>query len=387
MDAGHPTAADVCRICLDATDEALISPCAGCRGSSAYVHLSCVAEFYRSRANWWDLSCPTCKHDYEGSAAVTLGHLGLNEIESAYGPDDRDVAGMLVNLGNAYGRLGDAVRQRDLLVRALAIEEREYGPDHREVAITLTNLGNAYADLGDAARQRELLHRALVIKEREYGPHHSQVAVTLTNLGNAYDRLGDAARQRDLLERALAIKEREYGRDHREVAITLTNLGNAHGNLGDTVRMRDLLERALLIKEREYGPDHLAVAITVTNLAVAQSALCEFGLAEASSERALRLARAALPNPNAIMADLSLSVALVRRAAWEKPSADMAWAAKTWLEATAELRAAVGEATARDKISTFSTSAARFWRGAGRGDVAEWLRDQVGLAPAADVPA
>mgnify|MGYP001322658050 CR=1 FL=1 len=62
-----------------------------------------------------------------------------------------------------------------LLERALAIQEREYGPDHREVAVTLTNLGNAYGALGDAAKKRELLERALAIKEREYGPEHREL--------------------------------------------------------------------------------------------------------------------------------------------------------------------------------------------------------------------
>jgi Tfp pilus assembly protein PilF len=75
------------------------------------------------------------------------------------------------------------------LERALAIAEREYGPEHRQVATTLTNLGNAYGDLGDAARKRDLLEQALAIAEREYGPEHRQVATTLTNLGNAYGDL------------------------------------------------------------------------------------------------------------------------------------------------------------------------------------------------------
>ncbi len=77
-------------------------------------------------------------------------------------------------------------------VQATGIDERVYGPDHREVAITLTNLGNAYGDLGDAERQRDLLERALRIEERVYGPDHREVAITLTNLGNAYGDLGNA---------------------------------------------------------------------------------------------------------------------------------------------------------------------------------------------------
>ena len=51
---------------------------------------------------------------------------------------------MLMNLGNAYGALGDPAKSRDVLERALAIEERAYGRDHTNVAFTLWNLGIAY---------------------------------------------------------------------------------------------------------------------------------------------------------------------------------------------------------------------------------------------------
>ncbi len=40
---------------------------------------------------------------------------------------------------------------RELLDRALVIQERDFGPDHREVAVTLMSLGNAYGNLGGAA--------------------------------------------------------------------------------------------------------------------------------------------------------------------------------------------------------------------------------------------
>ena len=44
---------------------------------------------------------------------------------------------------------------RDLLEKALRIQEREYGAEHRLVATTLTNLGIAYGDLGDAQKKRD----------------------------------------------------------------------------------------------------------------------------------------------------------------------------------------------------------------------------------------
>jgi tetratricopeptide (TPR) repeat protein len=88
------------------------------------------------------------------------------------------VATILTNLGNAYGSLGDTQKSRELLERALAINERHYGPDHPNVATILTNLGNAYGSLGDTQKSRELLERALVIDERHYGPDHPKVAAT-----------------------------------------------------------------------------------------------------------------------------------------------------------------------------------------------------------------
>ena len=197
----------------------------------------------------------------------------LNIDEAHYGSDHWQLASTLTNLGNAYGALGDVAKKRDLLLRALKIKEAHYGPDHWQLAITLANLGNAYGDLGDVAKQRDLLLRALKIKEAHYGSDHWQVAITLTNLANAYGDLGDVAQQRDLLLRALNIQEAHYGSDHWQLAPTLTNLGNAYGDLGDVAKKRDLLLRALKIEEAHYGPDHWQVAITLMNLGNAYGAL------------------------------------------------------------------------------------------------------------------
>ena len=104
--------------------ERLISPCAGCRGSAAFVHFTCLLKFYRTRQDWPAAVCPSCKHAYEGEAAVALLTEGVREAERQ-GPGLH--AATLTNLGNAYGDLGYAAKQRDLLERALEIEEREYG--------------------------------------------------------------------------------------------------------------------------------------------------------------------------------------------------------------------------------------------------------------------
>ena len=72
----------VCRICHgDGTEESLISPCAGCRGSVAFVHFSCIQAHFRHRGDWTNLDCPTCKHPYEGEPAVKLAEEGVRKAE------------------------------------------------------------------------------------------------------------------------------------------------------------------------------------------------------------------------------------------------------------------------------------------------------------------
>ncbi len=320
-------------------DHPLIAACAGCRGTSRWVHYRCVQQYFASQERWWDLTCPTCRHLYEGSVAVQLGHYGLGKAQGIYGDGSAYVARVLVNVGSACGRAGDAVRQK------------------------------------------EYLEIALRISEREYGPHHPEVAVALTSLSTAEGRLGNAGQQKVLLERALEINERQYGADHPMVAVVLANLGNARGALGDPIRQRDLLEGALKIKEAAYGPHHREVAMTLAFLAEAQAALHELGHdggpdARQTADAAYKLARAAHGRPNAIVGDLALSRASVHEAAGDSESARQRWS-----DAVEELREALGEDATRSKVRTFATRSRGYWAQAQRPDVLEkmleTLRTQV----------
>ena len=218
------------------------------------------------------------EEEEDGGALGELGELerALAFYELAYGPDSKEVAATLTDLGAVYCDLGDYAKARDVLKRALAIEEQAYGPDSKEVAITLTDLGAVYCDLGDYAKARDVLEPALAIRKRAYGPEHPEVAISLNNLGAVYCRLGDYAKVRDVLEPALAIRKREYGPEHPEVAITLDTLGYTYNELGDYAKTRDVLEPALPIMERAYGSKSKEVARTLNNLGAAYSELGDY---------------------------------------------------------------------------------------------------------------
>jgi len=284
--------AELCRYCYGdkgAGEGALISPCP-CRGSHKFVHVNCLRKSLDCKENWWEMICPTCKHNYQGAEAIEIFAERFEHLQGeGHGVEEHLFATFLSNLGNCYGKIGNFEKKCELQERALEIEERVYGTEDVRVAVTLTNLGNAYGKLEQYAKKCELQERALAIKERHYGPDHKNVAITLTNLGNAYGRLGDYAKQAKFQERALSIQERENGKDHESVSVTLVNLGNAYGKLQLYEKQIEFQERALKIEERVYGKCHGEVAITLTCLGNAYGNLGKFQKRCELQQRALKI--------------------------------------------------------------------------------------------------
>lgn len=185
------------------------------------------------------------------------------------------------------------------------VQEREFGPDHCDVATTLSNLGNAYDRLGNIQKQKELLERALAINEREYGrnlrvllrlkswykrcipcipqffnimawgwgPDHHVVATTLVNLGSVYGRCHrkkkNGWRFVDMLQVATKVVALISALDILRVILNQVTfrmyfyfhrIHRYHcmisimiDRLGEHETQRDILERALGIMEAEFG--------------------------------------------------------------------------------------------------------------------------------------
>lgn len=103
------------------------------------------------------------------------------------------------------------------------VQEREFGPDHCDVATTLSNLGNAYDRLGNIQKQKELLERALAINEREYGRNLR----VLLRLKSWYKRCIPCIHTSIFQYHGMGTWG--WGPDHHVVATTLVNLGSVYG--------------------------------------------------------------------------------------------------------------------------------------------------------------
>ena len=79
----------------------------------------------------------------------------------------------------------------------------------------LCNLGNLLRNAGELDAAREMLEKALSIDEAAYGRVHPDVARDCEAMALLLERIGDLPVARELLERALSIDESVYGKDHR----------------------------------------------------------------------------------------------------------------------------------------------------------------------------
>ena len=140
------------------------------------------------------------------------------------------------------GGMEDPSANQQMLQKVLAIREKHFDKHHWRVGHTLNNLtgalsrlgdprtqqanlGAAYEELGQYDKAKDVLKRALKIEEQHYGHDDFEVARTLENLGNVHTELKDYEKAKDIIERALKIQEQHFGQGHFEVAKTLSNLG------------------------------------------------------------------------------------------------------------------------------------------------------------------
>jgi CHAT domain-containing protein/tetratricopeptide (TPR) repeat protein len=152
----------------------------------------------------------------------------------------------LVNLGQAYDRLGDYAKAIEYYQQSLTIA-KSIGARQLE-GIVLANLGDAYVAVDDYAKAIEYSQQSLAIA-RERGDRE-QEGKALGNLGLAYIALGDYAKAIECSQQSLAIA-REIG-NRKEEGVALAALASAYLNLGNYAKAIEYGEQTLVIA-REIG--------------------------------------------------------------------------------------------------------------------------------------
>jgi tetratricopeptide (TPR) repeat protein len=233
----------------------------------------------------------------KGELDEALAHQqrALTLFEDALGPDQPDIADLLLNMGNVLRQQGKLDEALSCLQRALAIREKALGPHHPDVAGPLTTLGAALDERGQ--RQEALMHlqRALAIREEALGAGHPDVATSLNNIGIMYKGQGQLPEALAHFQRALAILEASLGPTHPRLAYPLNNIGEVLRAQDEQERALGYYQRALAVLEQSQGSDHPNVASSMINLGNLLYEQERYEEAEPHYRRALEIQRRTLP--------------------------------------------------------------------------------------------
>jgi len=119
----------------------------------------------------------------------------LEVFRNMHCEDHACVASALIVLSKAYDNLRNYEQERDLLKEAITIMEKCC--EEHEICDALVNLSEAYYKLGDHETQCETLERVLNMKQNE-------MSLVLEKMIDGYGRLGNFGRQKELQDMHLS---------------------------------------------------------------------------------------------------------------------------------------------------------------------------------------
>ena len=205
-------------------------------------------------------------------------------------PDSRELAVSLGNLATLHKARGEYDEAENVLLRCLAITQRQVGPDHPDLATPLNNLADLYATAGRWDQAEELFLRALRLREQA---GHRTSPETLSNLADVARRQGRVADAVRWVDRAIGVVEQDLGGDSTALVPLLWQLARLQRMGDDSVAAVSSLERALQVQERALGAEHPDLATTLTALGGALDASGDAGGAELAYRRGIAILDAA----------------------------------------------------------------------------------------------
>ena len=242
-----------------------------------------LIELARARAGASDLS----------SAGAPLKEaLALSQNE--YGASSPETGKVLYAYGRLRHQQGHFTEAKDLYLHALAIFETAQTPA-TDVASLLDDLAQDYGRGNQWALARQTYERALEIDRRVLGDDSPRIATHLHNLAVVAQNLGELRQAESLYRDAIDREERAYGGQHPETASARGNYGLLLQREGRLVEAEPLLRNALAVRLQSFGPDNINVAYARVSLGILLHDAGRFEDAEREYRQALTVYDKSLP--------------------------------------------------------------------------------------------
>ncbi|HEX8776121.1 MAG TPA: TonB family protein [Pyrinomonadaceae bacterium] len=139
--------------------------------------------------------------------------------------------------------------------RVLALREKALGPDDRQVAFALFNLGELYVAKRKYGTAQPFYKRALTILEKDKDKNNEIIGKVLNSLALVSYLDRDFGQSETFYQRLLEHQERTFGAGSHEVARALFNLAELYRRLSKYEKAEPLFLRMLAIEEKLLKPD------------------------------------------------------------------------------------------------------------------------------------
>ncbi len=167
-----------------------------------------------------------------------------------------DIASLLDDLAQVYGRQQQWALAKQTYERALDIDRRILGDDNPRVATHIHNLAVVAQSMGDLKKAESLYRDAIVRQERAYGGNHEETVRARGNYGLLLQREGRLEEAEPLLRSALAMSLDRYGPDNYNVAYNRVSLGLLLHDEGKLKEAENEYRQALTVYDKSLPPNH-----------------------------------------------------------------------------------------------------------------------------------
>ena len=210
--------------------------------------------------------------------SVEMYQQALRGAEKALGFEHHLTLDILINLGNAYRRIGKLKEVEEMLQQTFREQEKTLGFKHSLTLGTILNLGTVYTKQQKWKKVKETLQRALKETERTLEPHDMLTLLVVHSLAYLNLAQGKLVKAEEMYQRVLMRREKTHTFEHSSMLEISNNLSILYTHQGKLQKTEKMYQRALKEKEKEKDFEHSSmfrIRNNLSNLYIHQDKLKE----------------------------------------------------------------------------------------------------------------
>ncbi len=188
-----------------------------------------------------------------------------------------------VKIAEPLKQLGKLTEAKELLEKAITIQENTFESSDYTLAVSYSDLANVESQLGNFNNSKKLLEESVKILESIY----TWLAACYSNLAAVEKELGNTGIAKKLMKKCLEIAENNLTIDQRSLALFYSHLGVIEMDLKNLEKAEEYLKKSIKIQKKIYKANSPFLAVRYMNLGLVKKNLLEID----ESKRLLMLAK------------------------------------------------------------------------------------------------